>query len=92
MLQEPRPFVERLRPTFLINPIVLDTLSDLVCGASEAVIREVVDHVVGLPPQDDQSNAHHYAALMRSVPPSVWTDLDRQALAARDGSDNFELV
>ncbi|WP_137725914.1 DUF4365 domain-containing protein [Prescottella subtropica] len=91
VLQDPSSFVEHLRPMFLVNPIVLDTLSDLTPGASESAIREVIDHLVALPLQDDQSDAHHYAALMSSIPDDAWTDLDRRALAARDG-DNFELV
>lgn len=92
ILRDPAPFVERLQPNFRVGPIVLETLSELVPSASSNAVRAVVDHIVALPTQDDQTWAHYYAALIRSVPDESWTDHDRLSLAKRSDGDNFELV
>ncbi|WP_319028190.1 DUF4365 domain-containing protein [Dietzia sp. PP-33] len=90
-LQDLTPIFERARPTFAVKPTLLDTLTDLAPGASETVISEVIKHLVALPPQNDQGDAHHYAALMSRIPDVAWTDSDRESLSARPEGDNFEL-
>lgn len=92
VLDNPQPLAERLTPTFHIPSIVLDTLAELVSTVSETVAHEVIEHVIALPCQDDQGNAHHYARLVQSIPDSSWTETARRALAGRDDQDNFELA
>jgi len=91
VLDDPSVLANRLVPSFVISDAVLDMLAALVPVLSTSDLRVVLDHVLALPPQEDQAIAHGYAAVVRETPTSAWSDDDKAALASRH-SDNFELV
>lgn len=90
VLSDPSILAGRLVPTFALPDAVLNMLAALVTVLSANDLRKVLDHVITLPPQEDQAIAHGYAAVVREIPPAAWSDNDRTALAQRE-SDNFEL-
>jgi Domain of unknown function (DUF4365) len=91
VLNDPSVLATQLAPSFAIPDAVLDMLEALAPGLSTSDLRIVQDHVIALPPQEDQAIAHGYAAVVREMPTASWSDDDRVALALRN-SDNFELV
>jgi hypothetical protein len=91
VLADPAELRRRLSPTFLIRDGVLDVLAALMPALSDPAVRAVIEHVLGLEPQEDQAVAHGYAAVVRRITPAAWTQDDRTALATRSG-DNFELA
>lgn len=80
-----------LSPTFFIRDGVLDVLAALMPAVSDATVRRVIDHMLGLEAQEDQAVAHGYAAVMRRIPVGLWTQDHRTILESRRG-DNFELA
>ena len=82
---------QRLKPTFVVPIYVLRMLTELTSALSEAGLRAVIDHLTGLPAQQDQAAAHGYMTVMSRIPASSWTTDDITKLGARQG-DNFELA
>lgn len=90
VLADPAALHLRLKPSFVIVDAVLDMLASLVPSLSDARLRSVIDHVVSLPPQEDQATAHGYAKIVYLIPQEVWTTADIDAIRTRS-ADNFEL-
>ena len=65
-------------------------LASLVAALSDDRLRTVIDHVVSLPPQEDQATAHGYAKIVYLIPQQAWTTAHIDAIRVRS-EDNFEL-
>lgn len=91
-LDDPSGFVERVRPTYFVTMYVLDMVTALVPAVSPKMRRQILDHLVGLPPQPDQSLAHSYASLVRAFDSEEWSPEDIQQVAIRTKEDNWELA
>lgn len=71
----------------------LRMLRSVVLAASTGARRAIIDHIVELPPQPDQSRASDYGRLLARVPSDEWTERDLEALRGRPASDdNWELT
>ncbi|WOC14032.1 hypothetical protein MP11Mi_31440 [Gordonia sp. MP11Mi] len=92
VLRAPKPFAERLQPTFWITSVFVDTLAELLPAMSHNHVRATVDYITALANQDDQGEAHAYAKLLSRIPSEMWAEADYRALAERHDSDNFELT
>lgn len=90
VLENPSALAERLHPNFEILDAVLAMLAELIPVLSSSDLRKLLDHVIALPVQADQSIAHSYAAVVREIPMTAWSDDDLAALKNRP-PDNFEL-
>lgn len=90
VLEDPASLSKRLDPSFYIVSTVLEMVAPLVPALSGVGLRLLIDHLVDLPGQADQSAAHGYARVMMRIPQSAWTSKDLDALRDR-AQDNFEL-
>lgn len=82
---EQAAFVQRTRPSYLVDMRLIDTLAGIVPASSEAVQRAVVDRIATLPPQPDQSIATCWARSVHALPDCSWTTAAaRRAGAAAD--------
>ncbi|MFD7012528.1 HEAT repeat domain-containing protein [Rhodococcus jostii] len=66
-------------------------MKNLLHVVSTEVSREVINHILSLPPLDDQAEARNWGIVVQRVPADAWSDEDRTALASRGAEDNFEL-
>ena len=83
VLADPSALRLRLKPSFVIVDAVLDMLASLVPSLSDERLRSVIDHVVSLPPQEDQATAHGYAKIVYLIPQEAWTTADIDAIRVR---------
>jgi hypothetical protein len=90
VLVDPSIVRQRLKPSFDIVDAVLDMLAGLIPSISNEQLRSVIDHIVSLPPQQDQAIAHGYARIVYRIPQNAWKTSDINAVRTRS-EDNFEL-
>ena len=90
VLADPSDLQQRLKPEFDVVDAVLDMLASLVVAVSVDRMRTIIDHVISIPTQEDQSAAHGYAKIVYLIPEHAWTNADVEAIRGRLG-DNFEL-
>lgn len=91
VLDDPRTFIERIKPTYNVGYYVLEMLTALIPAISDVQRREIRHHIVELPPQPDQLMAHRYASLIDMFDDDEWSQDDRLRLAERH-DDNWELA
>lgn len=89
-LRNPIQFIERFKPMFKPTIFLLRALRKLVPVVSPTTLRAIITAIRTLPPQNDQTYAHDWAALVTTIPLDAWTDDDRAALTARRSTDNDE--
>ncbi|MGW5309730.1 DUF4365 domain-containing protein [Nocardia thailandica] len=89
-LENPTQLCGRLRPSFLIETALLESLGGLMRSISPAMKRRVMDHILRLPAIEDQSLARDYGRLVTLVGNDQWSEDDRVQLSART-DDNWEL-
>lgn len=86
------PFRARYQPTFAVWYYVMKLLAATVPAASPGANRNVIEHVLALPPQDDQYRALLCAQVLEAISPSAWTSHDMGMLANRATGDHEELT
>lgn len=86
-LQEPKAYLERARPTFLLLYKIIDLLKAMFSTLSEDALRDVIDYFLNQPPVTDDGAAQTVARLISRVPESAWRESDRQRAASRAKSD-----
>lgn len=89
-LEDPDSLRERLKPMFLVESAVLEALQGLMRSVSSETMRQIIDHLLDLPPVDNQSLANSYRRIVSRVDYEAWTEDDLSRLASRSG-DNWEL-
>lgn len=72
VLGDPSRFVARTNPTYLLEMRFLDTLAATVLAASDASRQAVVDCLLALPVQGDQTVATSWARVVNALPDDVW--------------------
>lgn len=90
VLKDPSTLRDRLKPSFFVVDALLDMIANLITALPEEATREVIEHIVALPPIEDQSVAHEYAKIVYRMPDGAWSSADIAAIRSRIG-DNFEL-
>ncbi|MDO5081143.1 DUF4365 domain-containing protein, partial [Buchananella hordeovulneris] len=83
MLQEPREYLERTRPTFNVLYKIIDLLKAMVWTLSEDALHSVIDYFLDQPPVTDDGTAQALARLIHKIPASAWRESDRQRAANR---------
>ncbi|WP_392452711.1 DUF4365 domain-containing protein [Corynebacterium dentalis] len=89
-LEKPDHLRNRLKPLFLIEPALLDSIYGLMRSISAKLKRQIMDHILSLPVVEDQLLARGYGKIVSLVGDGQWTESDRAKLSARKG-DNWEL-
>lgn len=89
-LENPAQLRDRLKPLFLIETALLESLGGLMRSISPTMKRRVMDHILRLPAIEDQSLASGYGRLVALVGDDQWSEGDRAQLSART-DDNWEL-
>ncbi|AWT26755.1 hypothetical protein Csp1_19870 [Corynebacterium provencense] len=79
-----------LEPRFLVSMQIIETLASVVRGCSEDARESVRRHILELSPVEDQTIAHEYASVIKSIDSDLWSTVEIAKLAEREG-DNFEL-
>lgn len=89
-LANPDELRQRLKPTFLIESDLLQSLGGLMRSMSPTMKRRVMDHLISLPVIEDQSLASGYGRIVALVGDDQWSSEDLTRLSART-NDNWEL-
>jgi hypothetical protein len=89
---DPDGYVNRTRPTFALRPMLVDLMTSLIHAIGDTVRNDLVDFVLDLPVQSDQSIANRLASLVGRLPATVWTPERAQRAADRARDDNWELT
>jgi hypothetical protein len=89
-LANPDELRQRLKPTFLIETDLLQSLAGLMRSISPTMRRRVIDHLISLPVIEDQSLASGYGRIVALVGNDQWSSEDLTRLSART-NDNWEL-
>lgn len=89
-LEKPDQLRNRLKPPFLIEPALLDSIYGLLRSISVKMKRRVIDHILSLSIVEDQLLARGYGKIVSLVGNGEWSEADRAKLSARSG-DNWEL-
>lgn len=89
-LANPDELRRRLKPTFLIEADLLQSLGGLMRSMSPMMKRRVMDHLISLPVIEDQSLASGYGRIVALVGDDQWSPEDLTRLSART-NDNWEL-
>jgi tetratricopeptide (TPR) repeat protein len=63
-LTDPVPFTDRTTPSYLVPPLLVDTLAAVVPAASAGARESVVAYLLELPPQQDQLMAQSWARIV----------------------------
>jgi hypothetical protein len=90
-LDQPEAYVDRLKPTFLMEHAVLQLVRSLLRAAGVQTRRAVIEHVLSLPAEQDQLTANGWASVVRAVPLGDWTAEDAHRAADRAGAHHWEL-
>lgn len=89
-LANPDALRQRLKPTFLIETDLLQSLGGLMRSMSSAMKRRVMDHLISLPLIEDQSLASGYGRIVALVGDDQWSSEDLARLSIRT-NHNWEL-
>lgn len=87
MLQEPRAYLERARPTFIVLYKIIDLLKAMVLTLSDDALHNVIDYFLDQPTVTDDATAQTLARLIHTIPVSAWREGDRQRAANRAKGD-----
>ena len=90
-LEAPDNFLERTWPRYLLNNQLTATLARVIPASSSASIARVLEAVLDLPPQTDQSAANSWGAVVRAIPSASWTTAAAARAASRAPADYSDL-
>lgn len=91
VLEDSTSFSERVKPTYHVLIFVLKMLSSLTRATSPGVRRKILDHVISLPPQVDQTTSTDYGTLALCLDREDLSEADLARIASRTG-DDWELA
>lgn len=86
-IRNPGPFTRRVRPSYLIEKYVLEMLSEVMPACSKPARRQVIHHLLRLPPITDIATATFYASVVAAIDRDDWTPKTLHRLALRNGDD-----
>jgi HEAT repeat protein len=87
MLQDPKGYLERTRPTFRVLYKIIDLLKSMVWALSEDALHNVIDYFLDQPPITDDGTAQTLAPLIHAIPVTAWREDDRRRAATRADRD-----
>lgn len=90
-IKNPHPFSERYQLTFAVWYDVMELLAATVPAASLDACRNVIEHLLAIPPEEDHHRALLYARVLEAINPSAWSNHDMEMLVARPAGDHEEL-
>ncbi|MGV9950094.1 hypothetical protein [Rhodococcus aetherivorans] len=91
VLEDPTSFSERVQPTYHVRIFVLKMLGSLTRATSPIVRRKILDHVISLPPQVDQTTSTDYGTLVLGLDREDLSEADLARIVSRTG-DDWELA
>lgn len=72
-LRAPTAYTERISASFAVRWQLLESLDGVVAAAGLRVQRQVIRHVIDMPPESDQVLATEWQRVLRSLPDRAWT-------------------
>lgn len=86
-LRDPKPYLLRVRPTFLLNYKIFDLLRAIAPTLFQSALHAVIDYFLTLDPVTDDGFAQKLARLIHAIPDTAWSDDDRHRAADRAAGD-----
>ena len=73
-LDDPSAFVARTTPSYLLDLQLIDTVAAVAPAAPAAALAAVIDHMIELPGQKNQTLATSWAKVVDALPNDAWTE------------------
>jgi predicted hotdog family 3-hydroxylacyl-ACP dehydratase len=73
-LGDPTPYAQRISASFVVNWQLLDSLAGVITAAGLRAQRQVIRHIIDMPPEPEQVFATAWRRVLKKLPNRAWTE------------------
>jgi tetratricopeptide (TPR) repeat protein len=73
-LGDPTPYAQRISASFVVNWQLLDSMAGVITAAGLRAQRQVIRHIIDMPPEPEQVFATAWRRVLKKLPNRAWTE------------------